>query len=109
MKTIDYVKEKINPFAITRDLKKFDGETDNIYKTVAILSKRANQIATEYKEEFKERASEISTTTDSLEEVFENREQIELARYFDALPKPTIVAVHEFQKGELVFKDPDKE
>ena len=109
MKTTDYTKSKIDPFATTRDLRKFDVETDNIYETVAILSKRANQIAVEFKEEFHERASEIISNSNSMDEVFENREQIELARYFEQLPKPAILAIHEFENGEIAYRDPHME
>lgn len=109
MKTTDYTKTKIDPFAITRDLRAFDADTDNIYQTVAILSKRANQIAVEFKEEFHERASEITSSSNSMDEVFENREQIELARYFEQMPKPAILAIHEFENGDIVYRDPHME
>ena len=91
MKSAEYNKAKINPFAVTRDVRTFDKDTDNLYKTVTILSKRANQIA-----------------IDVLDEVYENKEQIELARYFEQLPKPTLLAIHEFEHGQIFFKEPEK-
>ena len=106
MKSLDYKKLKIDNSAITRNVNNFDAETGNIYKTVGILSKRANQISVELKEEFIERSQEFNTVNDSLEEFSENREQIELAKYFEQLPKPSILAIHEFEKKQVYFKDP---
>lgn len=108
MKSAEYNKAKINPFAVTRDLRNFDKETDNLYKTVAILSKRSNQIAIDLKEEFQERAQEFTPVVDNLDEIYENKEQIELARYFELLPKPTLLAIHEFEHDQIFFKDPEK-
>jgi len=108
MKSADYKKLKINPFAVTRNLKDFDKETDNIYETVSILSKRANQIAIDLKEEFVERSQEFHSSTDSLEEIFENREQIELAKYFEQLAKPTLLSVNEFENGQIYYRNPEK-
>lgn len=106
MKSTDYKKLKIDHFAITRNPSNFDRETGNIYKSVALLSKRANQIAMELKDEFNERSQEFNTVADTLEEVFENREQIELAKYFEQLPKPTLLAIHEFENNQIYYKDP---
>ena len=108
MKSTDYKKQRIETSAITRNPSDFDKETDNIYKTVTILSKRANQIAAELKDEFHERSQEFNSATDTLEEVFENREQIELAKYFEQLPKPTLLAIHEFENKQIHYKDPDQ-
>jgi len=105
MKSLDYKKLKINNSAITRNVNSFDVRTGNIYKTVSILSKRANQIATELKEEFVEKSHEFHSVNDSLEEFSENREQIEVARFFEQLPKPSILAIHEFEKGQIYYKD----
>jgi len=110
MKANDYTKVKMNPFAITRDLREFDKETGNIYKTVAILSKRANQIATEFKEEFHDRMKDFTShfSHDAFEENHENREQTELARFYEQIPKPVILAIHEFENHEIYFKSPEK-
>ena len=110
MKANEYTKTKMNPFAITRDLRAFDKETGNIYETVAILSKRANQIASEFKEDFQERARDFAShyAHDAFEENMENREQVELARFFEQLPKPTIMAINEFERHEIHYKLPEK-
>ena len=83
--------------------------TGNIYETVAILTKRANQIAAEMKEELNKKIEEFATNNDSLEEVFENREQIEIAKFYERLPKPTLIAIHEFLNDEIYFRNPRKE
>ena len=105
MKSLDYKKLRINDSAITRNVGTFDLETGNIYKTVSILSKRANQISVELKEEFVEKSHEFHSLSDSMEEFLENREQIEIARFFEQLPKPSILAIHEFEKGQIYYKD----
>ena len=104
MKT-DYQKEKIEKNAITRNIREFDTDTDNIYETVAILSKRANQISTELKDEMRTKMQEFNTTTDSLDEIFENRDQIELAKTYEQMPKPTLLAIHEFEKKEIYYRE----
>jgi len=111
MKANEYSKKKMNPFSITRDLREFDKETGNIYKTVAILSKRANQIASELKEDFHEHAKDFAShyTHDVFEENLENREQTELARYYELLPKPAILAINEFERDDIYYKLPEKE
>ena len=108
MKSAEYNKAKINPFAVTRDVRKFDKDTNNLYKTITMVAKRSNQIAQELKEEFHERAQEFAPVNDVLDEVYENKEQIELARYFEQLPKPTLLAIHEFEHGQIFFKEPEK-
>jgi len=110
MKANEYTKTKINSFAITRDLREFDKDTGNIYETVAILSKRANQIAAELKEDFQERAKDFAThnTQDVFEENQENKEHVELARFFEQIPKPAVMAIHEFEKKDIYYKKPEK-
>jgi len=110
MKPNDYTKAKISPFAVTRDLREFDKATGNVYQTVAILSKRANQIASALKNDFQERAKDFAShhTHDVFEENIENKEQTELARFFEQLPKPVILAIHEFENNEIYFKKPVK-
>jgi len=109
MKANEYTKIKINPFAVTRDLREFDKETGNIYETVAILSKRANQIASELKDDFQERVKDFTThqTQDVFEENQENVEQVELARFYEQLPKPAVMAIHEFENNEIYHKLPE--
>jgi len=110
MKANDCTKVKINPNAVTRDLREFDKETGNIYETVAILSKRANQISTEFKEDFQERVRDFTShySYDAFEESLENREQTEFSRYYEQLPKPAILAIHEFENKEIYYKSHEK-
>lgn len=105
MKAIDYKKKNIDCFAKTKDLRNFDKDTHNFYKSIVIMSKRADQIATDLKQEFQESSHQYATKSDSLEEVFENREQIELSRFYEQMPKPTQLAMYEFENGQVYFKD----
>lgn len=89
---------------ITRDLDKLDKETENIYETVNIISKRANKISVDVKQELNRKLEEFAYYTDNLEEVFENREQIEISKFYEKLPKPTLVAIQEFTEGKLHFE-----
>ena len=84
-------------------------ETGNIYESVVIISKRANQISAEIKQELSKKLSEFASTQDNLDEVFENREQIEISRYYEKLPKPTLMATQEFIDGKIYFRNPSKE
>lgn len=106
---MDYKKIKTETTAVTRDKHKFYDHTGNIYKTVAVLSKRANQIGLEMKEELNRKIAEFATTTDNLEEIFENREQIEIAKFYEHLPKPTLIAVHEYLNEQVYIRDPHDE
>lgn len=89
---------------ITRDLDKIAEPTGNIYESVVVIGKRARQIATNLKEELNNKLAEFATTVDNLEEVFENREQIEISRFYERLPKPTTTATEEFLDGKLNFR-----
>ncbi|MCX6244110.1 MAG: DNA-directed RNA polymerase subunit omega [Bacteroidetes bacterium] len=106
---MDYKKVKTDSLAVTRNIEDFTMGTNNVYESVAILSKRANQISLEMKEELKQKISEFTSTTDNLEEIFENREQIEIAKYYEHLPKPTLIAIHEYLNEEVYFRNPHKE
>lgn len=105
MKALDYKKMKIDLFAKTKDIRKYDKETGNFYKSIVIMSKRADQIAAELKQEFQENSHLQAPQERSGEEVYENREQIELSRMYEQLPKPTQLALHEFEEGQIYFKD----
>ncbi|MBR5911412.1 MAG: DNA-directed RNA polymerase subunit omega [Bacteroidales bacterium] len=106
---MDFKKIKTETTVVTRQKDQFYKGTGNIYETVAILSIRANQIARMMKEELNDKIESFATTTnDSLEEVFENREQIEIARFYERLPKPTLIAIHEFLHDEIYFRNPNK-
>jgi DNA-directed RNA polymerase subunit K/omega len=93
--------------AVTRDVLSFEKQTGNIYMSLAICSKRANQISHEVKEELNAKLSEFNTVTDSLEEIFENREQIEVSKFYERLPKSTLVALQEFSEGKVYFRKPE--
>ncbi len=106
---MDYKKLKIETTTITRKMSDLNAPTENIYETVAVLAKRANQIALEIKEELDNKIDEFATPTDNLEEVFENREQIELAKFYEHLPKPTLISTNEFLNNQIYFRNPSKD
>lgn len=89
---------------ITRDTEKIADATGNIYESVVVVSKRARQIAVNIKEELSNKLAEFATTVDNLEEVFENREQIEISRFYERMPKPTMTATEEFLEGKLNYR-----
>src|SRR5688572_12918584 len=89
---------------ITRDIEKIAAQTGNIYESVVVISKRARQIAVNLKEELNNKLAEFATTVDNLEEVFENREQIEISKFYERMPKPTTTATEEFLEGKLNFR-----
>lgn len=106
---MDYKKVKADPTVVTRDLRQFDQETENIYQSVVIVAKRANQIGLEMKEELNNKLEEFATSTDNLEEIFENREQIEIARYYEQLPKPSLIAISEYLNDNVYYRVPEAE
>ncbi|MCR5152344.1 MAG: DNA-directed RNA polymerase subunit omega [Prevotella sp.] len=105
---MDYKKSKAPINTVTRDIMSLCDDTGNIYESVAIIAKRANQISKEIKEDLSQKLSEFASYNDSLEEVFENREQIEISRYYEKLPKPTLLATQEFIEGNVYWRDPSK-
>ncbi len=94
---------------ITRDVKELEAQTGNVYESIVIVSKRANQISTELKEELSLKLEEFATTQDSLEEVFENREQIEISKFYERLPKPHSIATQEMLDDEIYFRRHDEQ
>ena len=106
---MDIKKYKTTSTTITRDVRDFDDKTGNIYETVAMLAKRSDQISSEMKRELNKKIEEFVSSTDSVDEIFENREQIEVVRYYEQLPKPTLIAIQEYLNGELYYRNPDKE
>lgn len=94
---------------VTRDLRELDTTTDNIYESIVVISKRANQISVDVKEELSGKLAEFATSTDNLEEVFENREQIEISKHYERLPKPSLVAIDDFLHDKVYFRNPAKE
>ena len=100
----DFKKSKAPTTTITRDLNKLEAKTGNIYEAVMICSKRSNQIAIEVKEELNRKLEEFANYTDNLEEVFENREQIEISRFYERLPKHTLIALEEFENDQVYIR-----
>lgn len=105
---MDFKKTNADQSTVTRDIRRFDNTTGNIYEAVAIMSKRANQISSELKEELSSKLQEFSTQTDNLEEIFENREQIEISKFYEKLPKPSLIAVQEFLDDKIYYRNPSK-
>ncbi|MBO7197305.1 MAG: DNA-directed RNA polymerase subunit omega [Tidjanibacter sp.] len=99
------IKKNVPNNTVTRKLTDIDSPTGNLYESVTIIAKRANQIATELKQELNRKLADFSTSTDALEETFENREQIEISKYYERIPKPTLIATEEFLDGEVAFKE----
>ena len=106
---MDYKKSKAPVNTQTRNIMDPCAETGNIYASVVIMSKRAPQIGSEIKQDLTKKLAEFASYNDSLEEVFENREQIEISRYYEKLPKPTLLATQEFIEGNIYYRDPSKE
>jgi DNA-directed RNA polymerase subunit K/omega len=106
---MDYKKSNAPANTVTRNTMELCKETGNIYESVAIIGKRSNQIAAEIKQDLSKKLAEFASYNDSLEEVFENREQIEISRYYEKLPKPTLLATQEFLEGNVYWRDPSKD
>ena len=106
---MDYKKSKAPLTTVTRDIMDLCNETNNIYESVTIIAKRANQISVEIKQDLNKKLQEFASYNDTLEEVFENREQIEISRYYEKLPKPTLLATQEFVDDCIYWRDPSKE
>ncbi|WP_295649184.1 DNA-directed RNA polymerase subunit omega [uncultured Mucilaginibacter sp.] len=103
------IKPAVAGSTITRDLRELDTQTDNIYESIVIMAKRANQISNNVKEELHQKLSEFASSNDNLEEVFENREQIEISKHYERLPKASLVAIQEFLEGKVYYRNPAKE
>lgn len=103
---MDYKKSKAPVNTVTRNIMELCDDTHNIYESVAIIAKRANQISLEIKQDLSKKLSEFASYNDSLEEVFENREQIEISRFYEKLPKPTLIATEEFVEKSIYWRDP---
>lgn len=98
------IKKNIPTNTVTRRLVDLDKETGNIYESVNIIARRANQISAELKAELNKKLQDFSSPSDTMEETFENREQIEISRYYERLPKPVIIATEEFLDDEIYFR-----
>lgn len=106
---MDYKKSKAPLNTITRDMIEMSQDTGNVYETVCIVAKRANQISQEMKQDLEQKLQEFASMSDNLEEISENREQIEISRYYEKLPKPTLIATQEYLDGKLYYRNPAKE
>ncbi|MBQ0022302.1 MAG: DNA-directed RNA polymerase subunit omega [Prevotellaceae bacterium] len=106
---MDFKKSNAPTNTVTRNLMDFCRDTNNVYESVAIISKRSNQIAVEMKEELSKKLKEFGANSDSLDEVFENEEQIQISRYYERLPKPTLIATQEFLEDKVYYRNPAKE
>ena len=98
-----------NPSIITRDTDKIADVTGNLYESVSVISKRARQISSKMKEELNNKLAEFASGVDNLEEVFENREQIEISKHYERMPKPVLVAIDEFLNEKIYHRNPAKE
>lgn len=94
---------------ITRDVVELEEITGNVYETLVAISKRANQVNVELKEELHAKLDEFASSTDNLEEIFENREQIEVSRFYERLPKPVAMSIQEVEQGGVFMKYPEEE
>ncbi|UTW61048.1 DNA-directed RNA polymerase subunit omega [bacterium SCSIO 12741] len=103
---MDYKKTKASSSTITRDVLDLTDGVGNVYEGAVILSKRANQINQEIKEELTQKLEEFATAHDNLEEIFENREQIEISRFYEKLPKPVAIAIQEMMEDRIYFRKP---
>lgn len=103
----DYKNTEAPESTVTFDKNKIEEPTQNIYKAIAIMSRRAAQVNEDLKSELVDKLEEFATFNDSLEEVFENKEQIEVSKFYERLPKPTSIAVHEWLNDEIYFRTPD--
>ena len=106
---MDYKKSNAPLNTVTRDMIKLSEDTGNVYETVCIIAKRANQIAGEMKHDLEKKLQEFASLNDNLEEISENREQIEISRYYEKLPKPTLIAAQEYVDHKIFFRNPVKE
>lgn len=102
-------KKKVVNTTITRNTADFSKMTENIYETVAVLTKRANQIAAEEKRELHNKIDEFKTNNDAIDEMYENREQIEIVRRYELQPKPTLEATEEYLENQIYYRNPAKE
>ena len=100
---------KISSSAEARNLKELEGLSGNLYLSTVVIAKRANQISAQIKEELSNKLSEFATDHDNLEEVHENREQIEISAHYEKMPKPTLIATQEFIDGKIYYRLPTNE
>ena len=98
----------VDPNVKARDIHTMASETQNIYKSLAVIAKRARQLSNELKNELHQKLEEFATVSDTIEEVHENKEQIEISKFYERLPNPTIIALHEFNDNQLEYREMGK-
>jgi len=106
---MDYKDTKAPLSTVTYNKNEIEAPTENIYEAISIIAKRANQINSDLKRELVDKLDEFATYNDSLEEVFENKEQIEVSKFYERLPKPTAMAVEEWLNDEVYHRTPETE
>lgn len=106
---MDYKRVTASTTTETRNLADLSEKTGNIYETVRVLGKRSNQISVEMKQDLDAKLQEFASYSDNLEEVFENHEQIEISRFYEKLPKPTLLAIDEWEHDEVYYRNPKKD
>lgn len=106
---MDYRKIAANSNTETQDVMKLSEPVGNVYEMVRIISKRANQLSVEMKQDLDTKLQEFASYSDNLEEVFENHEQIEISRFYEKLPKPSLLAIEEWKEQAIYYRNPSKE
>ena len=106
---MDYKKSKATTSTITRDIELLEQGTNNIYESIAIIAKRADQIERDLKVELNSKLEEFASVNDTLEETFENREQIEISKFYEKLPNPVLIAIQEYLDDQIYFRKAEKE
>jgi RNA polymerase Rpb6 len=109
MQSIKEISAGVSAVIEPRSLNDVAKETGNLYKSISIMSKRSNQISMRLKEELLAKLDEFASTTDNLEEIFENREQIEISRFYERMPNPVLLAIKEFNEQQTYYRDPETE
>jgi DNA-directed RNA polymerase subunit K/omega len=106
---MDYKKVNAPTNTISRDMNTMSENVGNVYETVKIIAKRANQVSAEIKSELDKKLIEFASMNENIEEVFENREQIEISRYYEKLPKAVLIATQEFIEDKIYYRNPLKD
>lgn len=106
---MDYKKTNAPTNTETRNLMDLCKDTNNVYESIAVIGKRSNQISANMKEELSKKLQEFGNSSDNLEEIFENDEQIQISRYYERLPKPTLIATQEFLEDKILYRNPSKD
>ncbi len=102
---MDFKKTEAAPSTITYNRNEIDQPTENIYEAISVISKRAEQINIEIRKELIEKLEEFATYNDSLEEIFENKEQIEVSKFYERLPKPQALAIQEWLESKIYYRN----